>query len=106
MKEGSNGMEKRICSMIWVLRTGPKDSECLDEVHKHNRTEVQEGTEDTSLIDAQLSLVNKDVDILNGIMGNIYEFQPEKLRAWKLASRVERDPNRAQKSSPAPGNPA
>ncbi len=37
-------------------------------------------------------------------MGNLYEFQPEKLHAWKRASRVERDSQRAK--TPPPGNPA
>ena len=78
-----------------------RDRDALDEVHDHNKTEVQEGTEDTALIDAQLTLINTEVDILDGIMGNIYETQPEKLHAWKRASRVERDPKRGK---PATGD--
>lgn len=74
-----------------------KDRDGLDEVHAHNKTEVQEGTEDTAIIDAQLTLINTEVDILDSIMGNIYELQLEKLHAWKRASRVERDPQRAKK---------
>ena len=74
-----------------------QDRDALDEVHAHNRTEVQEGTEDTELIDEQLTLINTEVDILNPIMANIYELQPEKLHAWKRASRVERDPKRGKK---------
>lgn len=74
-----------------------KDRDGLDQVHAHNQTEVQEGTEDTALIDAQLTLINTEVDILDSIMGNIYELQLEKLHAWKRASRVERDPKRAKK---------
>lgn len=74
-----------------------RDRDALDEVHAHNRNEVQEGTEDTALIDSELTLINTEVDILDGIMGNIYETQPEKLHAWKRASRVERDPKRAKK---------
>ena len=76
-----------------------QDRDALDEVHAHNRTEVQEGTEDTELIDEQLTLINTEVDILSPIMANIYELQPEKLHAWKRASRVERDPQRAKKES-------
>jgi hypothetical protein len=89
-----------------------KDRDGLDEVHEHNKTEVQEGTEDTALIDAQLTLINTEVDILDSIMANIYELQPEKLHAWKRASRVERDPKRSKPATdedgttpPAP-NPA
>jgi hypothetical protein len=73
-----------------------KDRNELDQVHSHNRTEVQEGTEDTELIDAQLTLINTEVDILDPIVANIYEFQLEKLHAWKRASRVERDPQRSK----------
>ncbi len=79
------------------------DLAALDNVHQHNRTEVQEGTEDTALIDGQLTLINSQVDILDPIMANIYEFQPEKLHAWERASRVERDPQRAK--TPLPANP-
>lgn len=72
------------------------DLDALDEIHTHNRTEVQEGTEDTALIDEQLTLINTEVDILDPIMANIYQFQPEKLHAWNRASRVERSPKRAK----------
>ena len=87
-----------------------KDRDGLDQVHAHNKTEVQEGTEDTALIDAQLTLINTEVDILDSIMGNIYELQLEKLHAWKRASRVERDPQRAKKdpagATTPPADPA
>jgi hypothetical protein len=87
-----------------------KDRDGLDQVHAHNQTEVQEGTEDTALIDAQLTLINTEVDILDSIMGNIYELQLEKLHAWKRASRVERDPQRAKKdpagATTPPADPA
>ena len=85
------------------------DRDALDEVHAHNRTEVQEGTEDTALIDEQLTLINTEVDILDPIMANIYELQPEKLHAWQRASRVERAPQRAKPdtdgSAPTPSAP-
>lgn len=79
-----------------------KDRDALDEVHSHNRTEVQEGTEDTELIDAQLTLINTEVDILHPIVANIYELQPEKLHAWKRATRVERDPHRTPDTTTPP----
>ncbi len=77
-----------------------QDRDALDEVHTHNTTEVQEGTEDTALINTQLTLINTEVDILDPIMANIYETQPEKLHAWDRASRVERDPKRATPPTP------
>ncbi|MEO7098844.1 MAG: hypothetical protein ABI162_05750 [Luteolibacter sp.] len=83
-----------------------RDRDALDEAHAHNRTEVQEGTENTALIDEQLTLINTEVDILDPIMTNLYEHQPEKLHAWQRASRVERDPQRAKRvggdTPPAP----
>ena len=73
-----------------------QDRAGLDQVHTHNQNEVQEGTEDTAAIDAQLTLINTEVDILDSIISNIYETQPEKLHAWDRASRVERDPKRSK----------
>lgn len=94
-------------AFVTLLR---RDRDALENVGKHNTTEVQEGTEDTALIDAQLTLINIEVDILGPIMANVYELQPEKLHAWKRASRVERDPQRAKKDPAAvvtpPAGPA
>jgi hypothetical protein len=39
-------------------------------------------------------------------MNNKYARQPEKLRAWLSASRVERAPPREKKPAAAPGGPA
>lgn len=83
-----------------------QDRDALDEVHSHNRTEVQEGTEDTALIDAQLTLINTEIDILDPILGNLYEGQPEKLHAWKRARRVERNPQRSNPPDTPPIPPA
>jgi hypothetical protein len=77
----------------------------LDEIHQHNTTEVQEGTEDTATITTQLTAISKEVDILDPIMGNKYETTPEKLHAWERASRVERDPKRAKKPEGGGGTP-
>lgn len=89
-------------AFVTLLR---RDRDALDQVSAHNTTEVQEGTGDTALIDEQLTLINTEVDILDPIMGNIYELQPEKLHAWQRASRVERDPHRAKKDSGATTKP-
>ena len=78
-----------------------EDFDGLDDVHAHNRTEVQDGTEDTVLIDEQLTLINTQVDILAPIIANIYASQPEKHHAWKRASRVESSPKRTK---PADGD--
>jgi len=83
-------------NFVTLLR---RDRDALEEIGGHNTTEVQEGTEDTAVIDSQLTLINTEVDILDPIMANIYELQPETLHAWKRASRVERDPQRAKKDT-------
>ncbi len=90
-------------AFVALLRS---DRDALHQVSAHNTTEVQEGTGDTALIDAQLTLINTEVDILDPIMRNLYELQPEKLHAWERASRVERDPKRASKIPTPPANPA
>ncbi len=77
------------------------DRDLLDELNKHNTTEVQEGTEDTALISSELTAINTEVDILDPIFSNLYEHNPEKLHAWKRASRVERNPQRGKSSDPA-----
>ena len=48
-----------------------------------------------------LRTINDEVDFLDTIMGSKYERQPEKLRAWESASRVERAPVKARKDKPA-----
>lgn len=78
-----------------------QDRDALDEIHTHNQTEVQEGTEDTAKINAELTLINTEVDIIDPIISNIYETQPEKLHAWNRASRVERAPRRQKPAAAA-----
>ena len=82
-----------------------QDRDALDEIHQHNTTEVQQGTEDTSTISTQLTLISKEVDILDPIMANKYETNPDKLHAWQRASRVERDPKRGKKPDGSGGTP-
>lgn len=48
-----------------------QDRDALDEIHTHNQTEVQEGTEDTAKIDAELTLINTEMDIIDPIISNI-----------------------------------
>ena len=62
---------------------------------------MQDGVENTALIGKLLGETSDEVDFLDTIMGNKYERQPEKLRAWESASRVERAPVRSKKDKPA-----
>ena len=73
------------------LRAG---RQTIAEANQHNDTENLGGVENTELISQLLSLINDDVVELNTIMHNKYARQPEKVRAWQSASRVERAPQR------------
>ena len=75
--------------------------------NQHNQAETQGGVENTGLIGKLLADVNIEVAGLDVIMNNKYTLQPEKLRAWQSAGRVERAPQREKKSVVAiPGNSA
>jgi len=71
------------------------DREAVREANQHNQGENQEGVENTELIGQILGKAADDVQALDAIMNNKYARQPEKLRAWQSASRVERAPQRA-----------
>jgi hypothetical protein len=72
--------------------------QAVTEANQHNQDEVQEGVENTALIGALLGRGRDEVTELNAIMYNKYTRQPEKLRAWQSASRVERAPQREKRS--------
>jgi len=76
------------------------DREAVREANQHNQGENQEGVENTELIGQILGKAADDVQALDAIMNNKYARQPEKLRAWQSASRVERAPQREKKSTP------
>ena len=77
------------------------DREAIDDANAHNQTEVQDGVENTAIIGKLLGEISGEVDFLDTIIGNKYERQPEKLRAWDSASGVERAPVRSKKDKPA-----
>lgn len=82
------------------------DREAVRDANKHNQGETQEGVENTELIGQILGKAADDVQELDAIMNNKYSRQPEKLRAWQSASRVERAPQREKKPTPpASGTP-
>jgi hypothetical protein len=59
--------------------------------------------EDTGAIDTGLRITAKAIRYLNAIMHNKYSRNPEKLRAWKSATHLERAPERKKKEeTPAP----
>jgi hypothetical protein len=83
------------------------DRQAITEANQRNQGGVQTGVENTELIGQILGQANIDVFELNAIMHNKYARQPEKLRAWQSASRVERAPQREKKVvTLAPGGTA
>jgi len=76
------------------------DRKAIADANKLNQGETQEGVENTALIGQLLEKAGKDVQELDAIMNNKYSRQPEKLRAWQSASRIERAPQREKKAEP------
>ena len=74
------------------------DRDAITETNQHNQAETQGGVENTGLIGKLLAEASLEVAGLDVIMKNKYTRQPEKLRAWQSASRVERAPQREKKS--------
>jgi hypothetical protein len=76
------------------------DRQAITEANQLNQGETQEGVENTALIGQLLEKAGKDVQELDAIMNNKYARQPEKLRVWQSASRIERAPQREKKPEP------
>jgi hypothetical protein len=81
------------------------DRDAITAANRVNQGENQEGVESTALIGELLGKVNDEVVQLDTIMHNKYARQPEKLRGWQSASRVERAPQREKKPEPPAPTP-
>ena len=73
------------------------DRQAIAEANQHNQDQNQGGVENTELIGALLGRASDEETELDAIMHNRFARQPEKLRAWQSASRVERGPQREKK---------
>ncbi len=78
------------------------DRRAVAEATQRNQGETQGGVENTSLIGQLLEQAGREVQELDALIHNKYARQPEKLRAWASASRVERSPQRERKPAAAP----
>ena len=74
------------------------DRQAITDANQHNEGEVRDGVENTELIGQLLGQAGNEVIELDAIVNNKYMRQPEKLRAWQSASRVERAPQREKKA--------
>lgn len=72
--------------------------QAVTDANQHNQGRTQDGVENTELIGQLLGQAGNEVIELDAIVNNKYMRQPEKLRAWQSASRVERAPQREKKA--------
>ena len=61
-----------------------------------------EGVASTEAIERLIRAGIKEMNYLNAIMHNKYTRDPDKLRAWKSAAHLERDPVRQKKAAQTP----
>ncbi|GAC1632858.1 MAG: hypothetical protein NVS9B10_27740 [Nevskia sp.] len=85
---------------VETLRRQREDVRAAEQL---NQSETQDGVENTSLIGTHLTRANTEVKDLDAVMVNKYSAEPEKLQAWRRASRVEAAPKRAASAAPGMG---
>jgi hypothetical protein len=81
-----------------------QDRDAIDAVSGSVEGKRQGTVEDTTVIGLGLTETYKEIRYLNAIMHNKYSRVPEKLRAWKSATHIERAPERKKKDG-APSTP-
>ena len=74
----------------------------LERLNNTKRENNQEGVSGTTAIDVLIREGKSIVKRLNAIMHNKYTRVPEKLRAWKSASHIERPPKKKKGQEPPP----
>ncbi|MGL4398535.1 MAG: hypothetical protein ACRCXD_01590 [Luteolibacter sp.] len=72
----------------------------LDDANAGKFSDNQEGLESTAEIALLLNQANDAVTTLHGPIQNKYESQPDKIHAWKRASRIESDPQPPEDPEP------
>ena len=77
------------------------DRDALDACNSAKHSDNLEGVESTSAIDTLLSNAQAIVTRLDAVIQNKYSRDPDKLAAWRSASRTERAPKKAE----APATP-
>jgi hypothetical protein len=76
-----------------------KHREDLRAANQANQGQTQDGVENTQLIGQILDSAGDAVLELSAIINNKFAAEPEKLRAWRTASRVESAPRRVKKTA-------
>lgn len=72
------------------------DRDALDACNASKQSDNHQGVESTSAIDTLLGQTKDIVTRLDAAIQNKYKNNPDKLAAWKSASRVERTPRKAK----------
>jgi hypothetical protein len=81
------------------------DRAALDACNAAKHSDNHEGVESTSAIDTLLAEAKAIVTRLDAAFLNKYKTNPDKIAAWKSASRIERAPRKAKTPEP-PAPPA
>ncbi len=82
------------------------DRDALTACNAAKHSDNQEGVESTAAIDDLLLQVNAIVTRLEAAVQNRYKNDPEKIAAWKSASRIERTARKKKDAGDEPAPPA
>ena len=78
------------------------DRDALDACNSGKHSDNLEGVQSTSAIDTLLSQAQAIITRLDAAIQNKYSRDPDKLTAWKSASRTERSAKKAAAPAPPP----
>lgn len=78
------------------VQTLRQHCDALRAASRVNQGEVQGGVENTMRVGQVLDAAGDAIQQLDAIVTNKYAQEPEKLRAWRSASRIEKAPRRAK----------
>ena len=95
-------------SLLKILEDNPADGgdtpAQLDACNSGKHSDNFEGVESTSAIDTLLGDAQAIITRLDAAIQNKYSRDPDKLAAWKSASRTERPAKKAEATTPPPVN--
>ncbi|MDB5971530.1 MAG: hypothetical protein JWQ90_3980 [Hydrocarboniphaga sp.] len=81
------------------VQTLRQHSDALRAASRVNQGEIQGGVENTMRVGQILDAAGDTIQQFDAIVTNKYALEPEKLRAWRTASRIEKAPRRTRASA-------
>jgi hypothetical protein len=84
-----------------LVKNLEQDRKAIDAAKVAEDLQDTEGVASTAAIGRLIKAGMKEVTTLDAIMHNKYTRTPDKLRAWKSASHIERVPQHEKKPEPA-----